>query len=96
MCTGYNYLIGLSVCLSCLSVYVFHSSLLLIGRAVPTRPISANPVSIEAGEYELTRGTCFVARRLEVVTVTGLLWVSCCVLGAVVFRVFLEFTFSNS
>ena len=38
-----------------------------------TRPISINPVSMEAGEYGLTRGTCFVARRLEVVAVAGLL-----------------------
>ena len=38
-----------------------------------TRPISTNPVSMEAGEYGLTRGTCFVARRLEVVAVAGLL-----------------------
>ena len=31
---------------------------------------------MEAGEYGLTRGTCFVARRLEVVAVAGLLWFS--------------------
>ena len=36
-----------------------------------TRPISTNPGSIEAGEYGLTRWTCFVARRLEVVAVAG-------------------------
>ena len=41
-----------------------------------TRPISTNPGSMEAGEYGLTRGTCFVACRLEVVAVTGLLWIS--------------------
>ena len=46
-----------------------------------TRPISTNPGSMEAGEYGLTRGTCFVARRLEVVAVAGLLWISWCVLG---------------
>ena len=40
-----------------------------------TRPISTNPVSVEAGEYGLTRGTCFFARRLEVVAVVGLLWI---------------------
>ena len=28
-----------------------------------TRSISTNPGSMEAGEYGLTRGTCFVARR---------------------------------
>ena len=41
-----------------------------------------NLISMEAGEYGLTRGTCFVARRLEVVAVAGLLWISWCVLGA--------------
>ena len=53
-----------------------------------TRPISTNPVSMEAGEYGLTRGTCFVARRLEVVAVDGLLWNAWCVLGAAGFRFF--------
>ena len=37
---------------------------------------------MEAGEYGLTRGTIFYARRLEVVAVAGLLWISWCVLGA--------------
>ena len=46
---------------------------------------------MEAGEYGLTRGTCFVARRLEVVAVAGLLWISWCVLGAAGFRVFFDF-----
>ena len=40
------------------------------------RPISTNPVSMEAGEYGLTRGTCFFSRRFEVVAVAGLMWVS--------------------
>ena len=42
-----------------------------------TRPLSTNPGSMEAGEYGLTRGTCSVASRLEVVAVAGLLWISC-------------------
>ena len=46
---------------------------------------------MEAGEYELTRGTCFVVRRLEVVAVAGLRWISWCALGAAGFRVFLFF-----
>ena len=46
------------------------------------RPISTNPGSMEADEYELTRGTCFVASRLEVVAVAGLLWILWCVLDA--------------
>ena len=44
--------------------------------------------SIEAGEYGLARGTCFVARRLEVVAVAGPLWISWCVLGAAGFHAF--------
>ena len=39
------------------------------------RPISTNLLSMEVGEYGLTRGTCFFARRLEVVAVAGLMWV---------------------
>ena len=54
-----------------------------------TRPISTNPVSMEAGEYGLTRGTCVFARRLDVVAVTGLLRLSWCVWGgADIFSVF--------
>ena len=41
---------------------------------------------MEADEYGLTRVTCFVARRLEVVAVTGLLWISWRVKGAAGFR----------
>ena len=41
---------------------------------------------MEAGEYG--RGTFFVARRLELVTVAGLLWLSWCVLGGADFFVF--------
>ena len=52
---------------------------------------------MEASEYESTHETCFVARRLEVVAVAGLLGISWCVLGAAgFFRVFDEFAFSNS
>ena len=43
---------------------------------------------MEAGEHGLTRGTCFVARRLEVVADAGLLWISWCVLGGADFFVF--------
>ena len=42
---------------------------------------------MEAGEYGLTRGTCFVASRLEVVAVSGLLCISRCVLVAARSRV---------
>ena len=44
---------------------------------------------MEAGEYGLTRGTCFVARRLEVIAVAGLLWISWCVSGGADFFVFI-------
>ena len=58
-----------------------------------TRPISTNPVSMEAGEYGLMRGTCFFARRLDVVAVAGLLRLSWYVLGGVDFFVFFFSTF---
>ena len=48
---------------------------------------------MEAGEYGLTRETCFVARGLEVVVVAGLLWMSWCVLGGADFFVFFLFRF---
>ena len=51
---------------------------------------------MEAGEYGLTRGTCFVARRFEVVAIAGLLWISRCVLGAAGFRVFFSFFSPNA
>ena len=46
-------------------------------------------------EYGLTSGTCFTARRLEVVAVAGLLWtyfVVCFFLRLVGFRVFFSFS----
>ena len=58
--------------------------------------ISTNPGSMEAGEYGLTRGTCFVARRLEVVAVAGLLWISWCVLSGVDFFPCFLFDFFSS
>ena len=62
-----------------------------------TRPISINPGSMEAGKHGLTRRTCFVARRLEVVAVAGLLWISWCVLcRADFFRVFFSILFSSN
>ena len=57
-----------------------------------TRAISTNPGSMQACEYGLTCGTCFIARRLEVVAVAGLLLFSWCVLGAAGLR-FLSFFF---
>ena len=43
---------------------------------IQARPISTNPRSMEeVCEYGLPSGTCFTARRLEVVAVAGLLWI---------------------
>ena len=89
--TGCHYLISLSVCLRarlrarlCVSV----TFVVFTDCESYTRPISTNPGPMEAGECGMTRGTCFVARRLEVVPVAGLLWISWCVLGAAGFCVF--------
>ena len=80
--------LGKSVCV-CVTLVVFTDC------ESCTRPISTNSGSMEAGEYGLTRGTFFVARRLELVAAAGLLWISWCVLGAAdffrVFRVFFSF-----
>ena len=43
--------------------------------------------------YGLTRGMCYVARRLEVVAVAGLLWISWCVLVGVDFLLSCFFRF---
>ena len=53
-----------------------------------TKSIAINYGSMETGEYGLTRGTCFVARRLEVVAVAGRLWISWCVLDGADFYAF--------
>ena len=53
---------------------------------------------MKVDEGGLTRGTCFIARRLELHAVAGLLWISWCVLGGAEFCsvFFHEFAFSNS
>ena len=79
MHTGCHYLISLSACV-CVTFVVFTDC------ESCTRPTSTNSGSMEEGEYGLTRGTCFVARRLEVVAVARLLWISWCVVGAAGFR----------
>ena len=78
--TGGHYLISPSV-------YVCVTFVLFIDCDSCTRPISTNSVSMEAGKYGLTSGTCFFARCLEVVAVAGLLRLSWCVLGGVDFFV---------
>ena len=52
-----------------------------------TGPISTNPGSTQACEYGLTHGRYIVARRLEVATVAGLMWIS----GGVWVRLDFEF-----
>ena len=79
--TGCHYLIFLSVCVTFVVFTDCESC---------TRPSSTNSGSMEAGEYGLTRGTCFVARHVEVVAIAGLLWISWCVLGGADFFVFFE------
>ena len=76
--------VGVSACL-CVTFFVFTD------YESGTRAISTNPGSMKAGEYELTRVTCFVARCLEVVAVAGLPWISRCVLGGG--GLFLDFLF---
>ena len=47
---------------------------------------------MEEGVYRLPRGMCLVARRLKVVAVARLLWISWCVLGGVGFLMDLFFS----
>ena len=60
---------------ACMYVWVHVTLVVCTDCESCMRPISTNPGSMEAGEYGLTRGTCSVARRLEVVAVNGLLWI---------------------
>ena len=74
--TGCDYPISMSVCLSVWVTFVVFTDC-----ESCTRPISTNSASIKAGAYGLTRGTCFLACRLELDAVAELLWLSWCVLG---------------
>ena len=76
--TGCHYFISLSVCLS---VYLCVTFVVFTDCESCTRPISTNSGSMQAGEHGLTRGTWVVARRLDVVAVSGMMWVSWCVFG---------------
>ena len=84
----------LFVCLSvCVCLCVCVTFVVFTVCESSTKPISTSPGSMEASEYGLTRGTCFVARRLEVGAVSGLLWISWwCVLGAAGFFFFRFFS----
>ena len=57
--TGCHYLISLSVCI-CVTFIVFTDC------ESCTRPISTKLGSMEADDYGLTLGTCFVVRRLDI------------------------------
>ena len=84
--TGCHYLISLSVRLAvCVSVSVCVTFVVFTDCESCTRPISTNSASMEASKYGLERGTCFVSRRLDMVLVAGLLWLSWCDLGGAVF-----------
>ena len=78
--TGCHYLVCPSVCMCNIRCFTDSESCM--------RPISTNPGSMKAGEYGLTRGTCFIRRPLELVAVAGMLWISWCVLGAMDFFAF--------
>ena len=51
------------------------------------------PGSMEAREYGLTRRTRFIAYRVKLDAVAGLLWISWCVFGGVFFFFFFPFLF---
>ena len=91
ICLSVCLYVCLSVCLSiclCMRLCVCEIFVVFTDCESCTRPISTKPGSMEAGEYGLTRGTCFIASRPEVVAVAGMLWFSLCALDAAVFRVF--------
>ena len=72
--TGFHYLLSLSVrlcvCQCMCNVRGFTDC------ESCTRPISTNPRPMAAVVFGLAHGTCFVARRLEVIAVAGLKWAS--------------------
>ena len=71
----------------CQPVCVFVTFVVFTDYESCKKPISTNPGSMEAGEYAPTRGMCFAARRLELIAVAWLLWISWCVLGTADFFV---------
>ena len=85
--TLFNWSVRLCICVT----FVFFT-----GYESCARLISTNPALMAVGEYGLTRGTCFVARRLEVVAAVGLLRILWCVLSAAGFRVFFFSFFSSN
>ena len=91
--TGCHYVINLCLCV-CQCVCFSMCNIRRFTHCESfTKSISTNRDSMEVGEYGLTLGTCFVAHRLEVVAVAGLLWITWCVLGGRIFSC--SFLFSN-
>ena len=98
-CLSFCLSVCMSFCLSvCLPVCVCVTFVVFTDCESCTRLISTNPGSMEAGEYGVMCGTCFVASRLEVVAIAGLPWISWCVLGAAGFRgcFFVVFSFERT
>ena len=79
----------------CVSVSVCVTFVVFTDCETCTRPISTNPGPMEAGEYGLTRGTCFLACRLEFDAVAGnaVDFVVCFGWGGFFFRVFFPIFF---
>ena len=73
---SFNWSVGVCMCVTFVVFTDYESC---------TSPISTNSVSMEAGEYGLTRGARFVALCLEVVAVARLMWVSWRVFGGAIF-----------
>ena len=94
VCTGCHILLvcpSVRLCVrQCVSFVVFTDN------KSCTRPISTNPGSMEAGEYGLRRGTCFLACGPELDAITGLLWISWCVLGGADFSSVIFFFFQRT
>ena len=61
-----------------------------------TRPTSTNSGYLEASEHGLTRETWFLARRLKVVAVAGLMWVLWCFIGGARFCLVFQVTIFSS
>ena len=68
-----------------------HSCFLLVCE-IYKRPISISPGFMEAREYTLMRGKCFVSRRHDMDKVADLLWISGCVSGGARFGSFPYFS----
>ena len=78
------------------STKMYRSGAAAVRVRIQARPISTNPGCMETCEDGLTRKGCFVASRLEVVAVAGLLWISWCVWVGRFFRFCFIFFFPSN